>query len=49
MEAVLEAENVTLVFMDRLGRFIFQNAHKKIFKGVTFLAFLDLRSQKGSR
>ena len=30
MEAASEADNVTLTFMDRFGRFIFQNAHKKI-------------------
>ena len=29
-EAVLEAENVTLAFMDQFGRFIPQNAHKNI-------------------
>jgi len=30
MEAVLEAENVFLAFMDQFGRFILQNAHKSV-------------------
>ena len=29
-EAVLEAEDVTLVFMNQYGRFILQNVHKNI-------------------
>ena len=45
MEAVLEAENVTLAFMDRFSRLIPQNAHKNMEKGITFLIFQDLRSQ----
>ena len=39
MEAVLEAENVTLAFMNRFGRFILQNAHKKKIK-VGYLSHL---------
>ena len=30
MEAVSEADNVTLAFMNRFGRFKLQNAHNKI-------------------
>ena len=37
-EAVSEAENVTL-FMSQFGRFILQNAHIKILKGITILTF----------
>ena len=29
MEAVLKAENVTLALINRFGRFILQNVHKK--------------------
>ena len=39
MEAVLEAENVFLAFMDRFGRFILQNAHKKCKMGLPFSYF----------
>ena len=39
MEAVLEAENVFLAFMDRFGRFILQNAHKKYKRGLSFSHF----------
>ena len=36
MEAILEAENVTLAFMNRFGHFILQNADKKYKRGLTF-------------
>ena len=39
MEAVLEAENVFWAFMDRFGRFILQNAHKKCKMGLLFSYF----------
>ena len=38
-EAVLEAEDVTLVFMNQYVRFLPQNTHKNISKGVTFFIF----------
>ena len=39
MEAVSEADNVTLAFMNRFGRFILQNAHKKCKMGLPFSYF----------
>ena len=49
MEAVSVADNVTLAFMNRFGRFKLQNAHIEIWKGVSFLTFKDSRSQNESR
>ena len=49
MEAVLEAENITLAFMNRFGRSILQNAHQKYKRGLHFSSFrirghrMDLR------
>ena len=36
MEAVSEAENVTLVFMNQFGCVILRNAHKKSKRGLPF-------------
>ena len=39
MAAVLEAENVTLAFIDQIGRFMPQNAQKYIKGGYLFKLF----------
>ena len=42
MEAVLEAENVTLALINQFGRFILQIAHKKDKSGLPFsLVFMN--------